>query len=158
MTEEHIRYDLQPPARFSAWVGVVLLFVIFGFFVLVVIGAMPRGSDYETTRARARMEKLAEVRKEADKALGTYGWADKQKGVVHIPIERAMQVTRAELAVQKPTVAGPIATPAPAAPAAPAASPSSNAAQPNPGDKPVPAPMQQPAGTPAPAAGATPTP
>ncbi len=131
MTEEHIRYDLQPPARFSTWVGVVLLFVIFGFFVLVVIGAMPRGSDYESKRARIRLEKLAEVHKEADKALGSYGWVNKEKGVVHIPIERAMQAASAELAVEKPTVAGPIATPAPAEPApAASATPSAKTAAP----------------------------
>ena len=46
----------------------------------------------------------------------------------------------------------------PGASATPAASPPSGAAQPNPGGKPVPTPVQSPAGSPLPVAGKTPTP
>jgi hypothetical protein len=35
---------------------------------------------------------LARFRAEEDLALGTYGWVDKDKGVVRIPIERAMRL------------------------------------------------------------------
>jgi hypothetical protein len=47
------------------------------------------------------------------KQRGAYGWVDKNKGVAHIPIPRAMQLTMAELQAKKPMAAGPIATPAP---------------------------------------------
>jgi hypothetical protein len=33
---------------------------------------------------------LARFRAEEELALGTYGWVDKDKGIVRIPIERAM--------------------------------------------------------------------
>ena len=36
---------------FSTWFGVVLLFVVFGLFVWVVIGASPRSDTYEEKRA-----------------------------------------------------------------------------------------------------------
>jgi hypothetical protein len=35
---------------------------------------------------------LARFRAEEDLALGTYGWVDKEKGIVRIPIERAMRL------------------------------------------------------------------
>lgn len=98
---------------FSIWIGVVLLFAVFGLFVLVVVGASPRGTNYEKTRAKARAEKLKTAREEAMTALTTYGWVDKTKGVARIPINEAMKLTVADLARKKPMPAGPIATPPP---------------------------------------------
>jgi uncharacterized protein (DUF58 family) len=128
-------------ALWSAWFGIVLLFALFGVIVLATIGPSPRGSDYEETRAKKRIENLKTLREEADKALTTYSWIDKNKGVARIPIEHAMELTVAELAKQKPAPAGPIATPQPQATAvapasaaspAPAASPKLGAAQQSP--------------------------
>ena len=115
-------------APFSTWLGIVCLFVLFGLIVLAVIGPSPRTSDYEETRAKKRMEKLKTLHEESQKELTTYAWVDKNKGVARIPIDRAMEVTVADLAQKKPAPAGPIATPpAPAAPAA--ASPAAAAPQ-----------------------------
>ena len=108
---------------FSTWLGIVLLFLVFGLFVWVVIGASPRGDTYEVKRARVREEKLKTLHEEESKALTSYGWVDKAKGVAHVPIERAMELTMADLAKKKPAPAGPIATPQPAVAPAPAASP-----------------------------------
>ena len=113
-------------APFSTWLGIVCLFVLFGLIVLAVIGPSPRTSDYEETRAKKRMEKLKTLHEESQKELTTYAWVDKNKGVARIPIDRAMEVTVADLAQKKPAPAGPIATPAAqaapagASPAAPA--------------------------------------
>ncbi len=117
-------------APFSTWLGIVCLFVLFGLIVLAVIGPSPRTSDYEETRAKKRMEKLKTLHEESQKELTTYAWVDKNKGVARIPIDRAMEVTVADLAQKKPAPAGPIATsaaqtapagtsPAPAAPQQP---------------------------------------
>jgi hypothetical protein len=115
-------------APFSTWLGIVCLFALFGLIVLAVIGPSPRTSDYEEARAKKRMEKLKALREETQKDLTTYAWIDKNKGVARIPIDRAMEVTVADLAQKKPAPAGPIATPA--APAAPAgASPAPAAPQ-----------------------------
>jgi hypothetical protein len=108
-------------APFSTWLGIVCLFVLFGLIVLAVIGPSPRTSDYEEARAKKRMEKLKASQEESQKELTTYAWVDKNKGVARIPIDRAMEVTVADLAQKKPARAGPIATPAPQAP--PAAAP-----------------------------------
>ncbi len=115
-------------APFSTWFGIVCLFVLFGLIVLAVIGPSPRTSDYEETRAKKRMEKLKTLHEESQKELTTYAWVDKNKGVARIPIDRAMEVTVADLAQKKPAPAGPIATP-PAPAATAAASPAAAAPQ-----------------------------
>jgi hypothetical protein len=169
---ESLRQVVHSRAPLSTWFGIVLLFAVFGVIVLAVIGPAPRGSDYEEARAKKRMENLKTSREEAEKALTTYGWIDKDKGVARIPIERAMELTVAELAQQKPAPAGPIAVPeaqAPAAPAspgpaspAPAGSPQPGAAQPaaSPSGQtpasPAPQATPSPQGSPSPAPAKTP--
>ncbi|MEO5721321.1 MAG: hypothetical protein ABIR71_07625 [Chthoniobacterales bacterium] len=152
-TEEPPLSFEQPRSAFGTWLGVVLLFAVFALFVWAVLGMMPRGDRYEETRAAARMEKLKVVHDEAA-ALHTYGWVDKEKGVAHIPVDRAMQLSLAELAQKKPAPAGPIVAPA-AAPAAGAAAAPAPVEQGGPQTTAptVPAPVvsPSPAGTPAPA-------
>jgi hypothetical protein len=138
---ESLRQVAHARAPLSGWLGIVLFFALFGLIVLAIIGPTPRGSDYEEARAKKRMENFKTLREEADKALTTYGWVDKNKGVARIPIERAMELTVADLAKQKPAPAGPIAaraaeatagapaSPAPTSPA-PAGSPQAGGTQP----------------------------
>jgi hypothetical protein len=134
-TPESLREIAHTRAPFSAWLGVVLLFLLFGVIVLAIIGPSPRRDDYEMKRAKAREEKLKTLREEDAKALTTYGWIDKNKGVARIPIERALELTLTELGEKKPAPAYAIATPAPAA-----ASPSSAAASPSPAAAALPSP------------------
>jgi len=126
--------QFQSPAPFSTWVGVVLLFALFGAIVVAVIGPAPRGDSYEQMRAEARAKKLKDARDEESKALTSYAWIDKNKGTVRLPIERAIELTVADLANKKPAAAYAIATPessaapggAAAASPAPSASPQSS--------------------------------
>jgi len=138
---ESLRRIAYSPTPFSTWLGIVCIFVLFGLIVLAVIGPLPRGSDYEEARAKKRMERLNALHEENQKELTTYGWVDKNKGVARIPINRAMELTVADLSQQKPAPAGPITTPPPAqsSPAAavspasaPAVSPTAGTAQPSP--------------------------
>lgn len=136
---ESLRQVAHARAPWSAWFAIVLLFALFGVIVLAIIGPTPRESDYEEARAKKRMENLKTLREEADKALTTYGWIDKTKGLARIPIERAMELTVDELPKQKPAPAGPIATPEAQAIAGAAASPAPRS--------PAPAGSSQPGGT-----------
>jgi hypothetical protein len=139
-------------APLSTWLGIVCLFVLFGLIVLAVIGPSPRSSDYEETRAKKRMERLKALHEETQKELTTYAWVDKNKGVARIPIDRAMEITVAELAQKKPAPAGPITTPpAQAAPVATAPQ-QQGAAQPAQPNAPTGSPAGQGAASPAPAA------
>ena len=142
-------------APFSTWLGIVCLFGLFGLIVLAVIGPSPRTSDYEETRAKKRMEKLKALHEESQKDLTTYAWVDKNKGVARIPIDRAMEVTVADLAQKKPAPAGPIATPA--AQTAPAGASPAAAAPQQPGTA-QPAQPSAPAGSPAGQGAASPSP
>lgn len=153
---ESLRQVLHSRAPFSTWLGIVLLFALFGIIALAVIGPAPRGSDYEQTRAKKRLENSKKLREETEKTLNSYGWVDKNKGIARIPIDRAMELTIAELAQQKPAAAGPIATPQPQATAAPASpspagSPKPGAAQPTASPSPPAQPSLAASASPAPA-------
>jgi len=104
--------QLQSRTPFSTWFGVVLLFVLFGVIAVVIVGPAPRGDTFEKMRAENRMKKLKDARDQDEKALNGYAWVDKNKGTVRLPIDRAMELTVADLANKKPAPAGPIATPA----------------------------------------------
>ena len=127
---ESLRQAVQSRAPLSTWLGIVLLFALFGVIVLAVVGPTPRGADFEQKRANGREEKLKTLRQADAKELTTYGWIDKNKGVVRVPIERAMELTVAELSSKRPIPAYPIATPAAQATPAAAAPPSPAPAQP----------------------------
>ncbi len=167
---ESLRRIAYSPTPFSTWLGIVCIFVLFGLIVLAVIGPLPRGSDYEEARAKKRMERLNALHEENQKELTTYGWVDKNKGVARIPIDRAMELTVADLSQQKPAPAGPITTPPPAqsSPAAavspapgspaPAISPTAGTAQPSPQASAPALPQGAAASSPAPASAISPSP
>ena len=58
---------------------------------------------------------LQDMRRAEDEVLRNYGWVDKQKGVVHIPIEEAKKLLAAKMAVAS-NVGTPASSPAGAAP------------------------------------------
>jgi hypothetical protein len=111
----------RAPISFGAWLGIILLFLFFGIFVLVLVAATPHGDNYEAKRAQAREEKVKTTRDAANKELNSYAWVDKGKGIARIPIDRAIQLTLRDLASKKPAPANPIEAPAPTP--APATSP-----------------------------------
>jgi Na+-transporting methylmalonyl-CoA/oxaloacetate decarboxylase gamma subunit len=132
VTPDEPTEKFQPRSLFSTWIGVVLLFAFFGLLALVVIGASARGNSYEKKRAKVRAEKLEALNKEKLTAITTYGWVDKSKGIVRIPVEQAMMITVAELSQKTPTAANPIAAadlnPPPQSAAPATASPAPSAA------------------------------
>lgn len=113
--DETLIHPEQPHFLLPTWVWAVLLFISFGAIVAVTFGAMHRGSTYEQDRAQAREEKLKTAREDWNKEANTYGWIDKEHGVAHVPIARAMQLELADLQARKPAAAGPIPTPEPSA-------------------------------------------
>jgi hypothetical protein len=148
---------------------VLLVFVGLVWLVFLQRQTIPTGSSLEREE---RLKNLAQLNADNQKALTTYHWMDKSKGVVGIPINRAMELVLKDLAANHPHAAGPInppaatptpavanqpaASPTPAATNQPAASPTPAATNP-PAANPTPAANNQPAAaTPAPSASATP--
>jgi hypothetical protein len=125
-TTEPIQH-YQPRSPFSTWLGIVLLFALFGLIAFVLLKASARGDTYEAKRAKVRAEKLEAAQKENATALTTYGWVDKTKGVARIPVDQAMKLTLAELADKKPTVGAPIVAEAPSAAPQTSAAPNASA-------------------------------
>lgn len=117
----------KPLWRFAAGAIVLLLAFLLGAKVLTGLAPAP---EEDAARAAERAKALADLQNENAQKLGTYGWVDKAKGTVQIPIDRAMELAIAELNSKQPVPAGPIATPAPSPEAAPAASPTATPAGP----------------------------
>ncbi|MDX6766846.1 MAG: hypothetical protein SFU85_08640 [Candidatus Methylacidiphilales bacterium] len=71
-----------------------------------------------------RLAKLKAKHEAEDKAVGTYGWIDKNAGSVHLPVAKAMDLVLPELQAKtvkrsnlSPVAATPVSAPAAAAPA-----------------------------------------
>src|SRR2546421_5748963 len=95
----------RAPIPFGAWLGIVLLFLFFGIFVLVLVAIAPHGNTYEAKRAESREKKLNNARNAATQELNSYALLDQAKRVARIPIDRAMQLTLLGLASNKPATA-----------------------------------------------------
>lgn len=91
---------------FSAlgWIG-----VIFIFFLVVAVAYLPnRSVSLEEAAAAERLTIRNQVRGEQNQLVTSYEWVDREKGVVRIPVERAMKLTVAELkAAGTPSRQGP---------------------------------------------------
>ena len=122
--------------------GLVMI-LLFSGFVIFLISEGKSIPNVEDVHAQARLKNLADLNAENQKILTQYRWVDKSKGVVGVPIDRAMDLVLAELQSVKPHPAGPVSTPAPPSPTpqsspapAPQGSPSPSPNAPKPGGQP----------------------
>ncbi len=91
----------------------ILLFCGFALFLVSQGQSIP---NVEEANAQTRIKNLADLNSENQKILTQYRWMDKAKGVVGIPIDRAMDLVLVELQSNKPHPAGPVTPPAAAPP------------------------------------------
>jgi hypothetical protein len=136
----------------SIWPMFAGAFVIFALFAVVVQFLVNSGDreafDEEAIRAKERYEILKKIEDENNNQTTGYAWADRAKGTVRIPLDRAM-----EIAVQKLSVQGeprPAYAVDPAVPLGSAVKPGGLAAA-----QPTPPPFNAPPAAPAPATAAT---
>ena len=122
--------------------GLVMI-LLFSGFVIFLISEGESIPNVEDVHAQARLKNLADLNAENQKVLTQYRWVDKSKGVVGVPIDRAMDLVLADLQSVKPHPAGPVSTPAPPSPTpqsspapAPQGSPSPSPNAPKPGGQP----------------------
>lgn len=97
-------------ARYIAWfsVGLVVLMAASAFVAFVMLGGVrvARPGNAAVTRPpevaampvlqSAPAGELQNYRREKAARLESYGWVDRAGGVVHVPIERAMQLLAEE--------------------------------------------------------------
>lgn len=91
-----------------------------GFLGLASLGFLLRPAGVTPnsvleSAAKTRLEKLSKLREEQDKALNSYGWVDKEKGIAHIPLDKAVQMILPKLRTDDPHAAYAITTIAPSA-------------------------------------------
>jgi hypothetical protein len=86
--------------------GLVMV-LLFGIFVIFLVAQGQSIPDVDELKAQTRVKNLADLNAENQKILTQYHWVDKSKGVVGIPIDRAM-----ELQSTQPHPAGPVNPPA----------------------------------------------
>jgi len=108
----------------SAATGFIIASLIFIVLVIAVKFSV-HVPAIDADRNAARAKALAEIRATEEKSLANPGWIDQSRGIVHLPIETAMQVTlqvwqnpakaRAELISRQEKASAP----APASPAKP---------------------------------------
>src|SRR5580698_6834427 len=110
--------------------GLVML-LLFGAFALFLVSQGQSIPNVEELHAQTRLKNLADLNSENQKILTQYRWVDKTKGVVGIPIDRAMDLVLVQLQSNKPHPAGPVNTPA-----APQASPTPSPNQASPAPSP----------------------
>lgn len=74
---------------------VLLLAAVAGALWVSHSGSATDREDQE--RAAVRTKNLADLRAADQTALTTYGWSDKAKGIIRIPVTRAMELVMPEL-------------------------------------------------------------
>jgi hypothetical protein len=79
----------------------MLVFSLAAVIVFAVFRVTGKRESYDDKRAALRLQKLEKLRVEDLEKLNRYAWADPQKGIVRIPVERAMEIEAVELAAKK---------------------------------------------------------
>ena len=95
------------------WLAIGFLALASVTFMLRPFGVTPQ--TVTESAAKIRIEKLKKAQDEQQKLVTTYGWIEKDKGVAHIPIEKAMQLSLATLRQNPPHPAYAITTIQPSA-------------------------------------------
>jgi hypothetical protein len=112
-------------------VAAIVVFALFGGFVVILWQKLPKTETPEEVRSKERLAKLAEVRARDARVIDATEarWIDKEKGIVAIPLDRAIDKMVQERAGASPkatdvAVPPPVsATPAPAPVTPPPAAP-----------------------------------
>ena len=133
----------------------VMLLVFVGLVWIVFLQKQAIPTSTSQTREE-RLKNLAQLNADNQKTLTTYHWVDKSKGIVGIPINRAMELVLKDLAENHPHAAGPVnppsANPTPAANPAPAAANQQATPAPSATATPAPSPVSSPSSSPEPSA------
>ena len=138
----------------------VMLLVFLGLVWIVFLQKQAIPTSTDETRAE-RLKNLAQLNADNQKILTNYHWVDKSKGIVGIPINRAMELVLKDLSANHPHAAGPVnpptASPTPAASPAPAAANPQATPAPSASATPAPSPASSPSSSPEPTASPSPS-
>jgi cytochrome c len=100
----------------TIFTGLVAILLFFGLLAILLAQQHQSTSAAGDQRRELRLKNLGDLDAENKKTLTEYRWIDKNKGIVGIPIDQAMNLVLVELQANKPHRACPIlpvATPQP---------------------------------------------
>lgn len=95
----HTSSNIKIPSNTKyTWGGIGMIILLgavalLGPFFYFIYAPVPLNSEI----ANERKAKLADVNAKQNELISNYAWIDQAKGIVRIPVERAMQITAQEL-------------------------------------------------------------
>ena len=78
-----------PWPSFWTALGILALFLC---AVVLLVQWNPESPTEDALRAQERVKNLAQLRKENQETLSSYGWVDEAHDIAHIPIDEAMKL------------------------------------------------------------------
>jgi hypothetical protein len=99
----------NPKPLKSIWVTYVIYFsaiAMFAVIMLAILRMTGNVQDVDEQRAKERADILKQIRATAQEELTQPAWIDKEKGIVRLPIDVAMELTVKELKEKKVEKAG----------------------------------------------------
>jgi len=120
---EHTDIDVSIGYNFAIWLLVAMVLsvgLVYGIFYVFEGRKEARdaaaqqfplaaGQDKEPPAPRLQTQPFKDVyllKQGQNERLNSYGWSDRPNGIVHIPIERAMELTREQHAPSRPDGSG----------------------------------------------------
>lgn len=101
MDAEHAAPETSHSNYLLSFLGAVGSLLLFAFILfLAYLPNRPPPVDQEIVNSR--LENLAQTRATQRDLASSYGWVNRQEGVVRIPTERAMELAIARLAADQP--------------------------------------------------------
>lgn len=107
-SESHPPVQTKKPIFWIFVTGLIGLALYLGVNAFVLGPSTATTEPEEAARSAERVKNLEDVQIEESEKLNTYGWADKNKGEVRIPVELAMKLVLPDLNSKKPAPAYPI--------------------------------------------------
>ena len=107
-SESQTAVQTKKPIFWIFVTGLIGLALYFGVNSFVLNSSTATTEPEEAARSAERVKNLEDVKIEESEKLNTYGWADKNKGEVRIPVELAMKLILPDLNSRKPAPAYPI--------------------------------------------------
>lgn len=92
--------ELKKVSTGRKFLGSIVLFLVFAALVMIWRHFSPTQQTLDEKRGEERIAKRLALQKQTDAKLLTYAWVNKDKGIVQIPIDKAMALVVPVLAAK----------------------------------------------------------
>jgi hypothetical protein len=92
----------RTPNSFLVFLGSLAALLLVAIIFVVSIASGPKPGDLDKKRADNRLAVRTQLENDARALIGSAGFVDKAKGIVHVPVASLFASTATELAAKKP--------------------------------------------------------